>query len=83
MLAALRLSDQDALRSQVADLLAARGLPTTLDLDVDAVVAATQRDKKRIGSVVPFVLVGAPGDVQHGRPVPEADLRAAVEELRG
>jgi hypothetical protein len=28
------------------------------------------------------VLVEAPGDVRHGRPVPDGELRAAVAELR-
>ena len=82
LLAALRLSGQPALREQVSGLLAAQNLPTTVDVDVDAVVEATRRDKKRVGADVPFVLVAAPGDVRHGRPVSEADLRAAVEELR-
>ena len=71
LLAALRLSGQDALRAQVAELLARAGPADDDDgLDVDAVVAATRRDKKRIGAEVPFVLVAAPGDVRHGRPVP-------------
>ncbi|MGB2710556.1 MAG: bifunctional shikimate kinase/3-dehydroquinate synthase, partial [Conexibacter sp.] len=48
LLAALRLSGQDALRREVAALLAARGLPTELDggVDPDAVLVATARDKK-------------------------------------
>src|SRR3954447_25664420 len=84
LLAALRLSHQPSLRDEVAELLHRAGLPTTLhDLDVDAVVAATERDKKRkTGEPVPFVLVAAPGDVRHGRAVPRDELRAAVEELR-
>jgi len=83
LLVALRLSGQDALRAQVAELLAARGLPTTYgDFDTDAVIAATRRDKKRVGAAVPFVLVEAPGDVRHGQRVEDAALRAAVEELR-
>jgi len=45
------------------------------------VAATTRRDKKRTGASLPFVLVEAPGDVRHGEPVGEADLRAAVEEL--
>jgi shikimate kinase/3-dehydroquinate synthase len=82
LLAALRLSGQEALRAQVAELLAAAGLPTRMeDADPDAVVAATARDKKRVGAEVPFVLVRAAGDVRHGEPVPAADLRAAVREL--
>jgi shikimate kinase/3-dehydroquinate synthase len=84
LLAALRLSGQAELRGEVAELLAARGLPTSLDpaVDVEAVVAATARDKKRRGGRVGFVLVEAPGDVRPGRPVAEGELRAAVAELR-
>ena len=41
-----------------------------------------ERDKKRRGGRVGFVLVEAPGDVRTGRPVPEGELRAAVAELR-
>jgi shikimate kinase/3-dehydroquinate synthase len=82
LLAALRLSGQEALRAQVEELLAAAGLPTRLDgADPEAVVAATARDKKRVGAEVPFVLVRAAGDVRHGEPVAPADLRAAVREL--
>jgi shikimate kinase / 3-dehydroquinate synthase len=82
LLAALRLSSQEALRAQVQELLAAAGLPTRMDgADPDAVVAATARDKKRVGAEVPFVLVRAAGDVRHGEPVPAAELRAAVREL--
>jgi shikimate kinase/3-dehydroquinate synthase len=83
LLAALRLSEQDALREQVAGLLGAQGLPVALDgIDADAIVAATSRDKKRLGGTVPFVLVAAPGDVRHGQEVGGDALRAAVEELR-
>jgi shikimate kinase/3-dehydroquinate synthase len=84
LLAALALSGQAELRSEVAELLAARGLPAELDpaVDLDAVLAAVQRDKKRRGGRVGFVLVEAPGDVRPGRPVPEGELRAAVTELR-
>ncbi|HEX8122596.1 MAG TPA: bifunctional shikimate kinase/3-dehydroquinate synthase [Solirubrobacteraceae bacterium] len=82
LLAALRLSGQDALRAQVAELLAAQGLPTTIDPDVDAVVEVARRDKKRTGGSIPFVLLAEPGDVSHGHVVGDAALRAAVEELR-
>jgi len=83
LLAALRLSDAGDLRDEVASLLAAAGLPTTLDAAVDpaAVVAATKLDKKRRGETVPFVLVEAPGDVRHGCRVGPADVLAAVSEL--
>lgn len=85
LLAALRLGGTGELREQVCDLLAAAGLPTTLDADVDAeaVVAATRLDKKRVGDRVRFVLVRAPGDVLFGQRVAAADVLAAVRELAG
>jgi shikimate kinase/3-dehydroquinate synthase len=83
LLAALRLSGQDALREQVAGLLEAAGLPTSVEgVDPEAVVAATARDKKREhGDAPPFVLVAAPGDVRHGEHVAGAELLGAVAEL--
>jgi shikimate kinase / 3-dehydroquinate synthase len=87
LLAALRLSGQDDLRAQVRELLLARGLPVTLgdvgdaSVDVDQILHATARDKKRLGANVPFVLVQAPGEAVTGREVSDADLRAAVAEL--
>ncbi|MCW2989914.1 MAG: 3-dehydroquinate synthase [Solirubrobacterales bacterium] len=82
LLAALRLSGQDALRADVGRLLAGQGLPTTLEgADPAAVADATRRDKKRTGAATPFVLVEAPGRVTGGHAVPEADLLAAVQEL--
>jgi shikimate kinase/3-dehydroquinate synthase len=83
LLAALRLSGQDELRSEVHDLLAGRGLPTTLDgADPDEVVEATARDKKRLGDgPVPFVLLDAPGAPRRGCAVDPDGLAAAVREL--
>jgi len=85
LLAALRLSEQDALRAEVEELLRAQNLPTRLPgLDPEDVVEATRRDKKRTGEgPVPFVLVFAPGDVRPGQAVPDDALRAAVAELTG
>ena len=85
LLAALRLSEQDALRLQVAGLLSEKGLPTSLDgIDPDAVVEATSRDKKRLGSgPVPFVLLDAPGRPRPGQEVDSSALSAAVRELTG
>jgi shikimate kinase/3-dehydroquinate synthase len=84
LLAALRLSGQPELRAEVAALLAARGLPTSIDSTVDpaAVVEAVAMDKKRRAGRIGFVLVEAPGDVRTGRPVPEGELRSAVAELQ-
>jgi shikimate kinase/3-dehydroquinate synthase len=82
LLAALRLSGQDALRELIHDLLEQAGLPTRLEgTDAEAVVAATTRDKKRTGEAVPFVLVQAPGRVSPGHAVGAPDLLAAVREL--
>jgi shikimate kinase / 3-dehydroquinate synthase len=83
LLAALRLSGSDDLREEVAELLRSRGLPTEMhDVDPDAVVMATARDKKRMGEgPVPFVLLPAPGDARPGSPVASRELIAAVREL--
>jgi 3-dehydroquinate synthetase len=84
MLAALRLSDAGELRDEVAELLAGYSLPTTLDaaVDVDAVIDAVERDKKRTAEGVGFVLLSRPGEPRPGQRVDTAALRAAVEELR-
>jgi shikimate kinase / 3-dehydroquinate synthase len=82
LLAALRLSGADALREQVRELLLARELPVGFDgASAEQVVAATARDKKRLGNELPLVLLSEPGQARPGCPVAEADLRAAVAEL--
>ena len=56
----------------------------TLDgagIEVEEIVVATTRDKKRVGARVPFVLLRAPGEVVTGQEVADADLRGAVAEL--
>jgi len=82
LLAALELSGQQALREQVAALLAAHGLPIrSSGLDAAAVIAASRRDKKRTGAAVPFVVVDAPGLVRHGVEFAPERVEAAVEAL--
>ncbi len=82
LMVALRLSDREALRAEVADLLAARGLPLSFSgASVDEVLGSVERDKKRAGGRVPFVLVEAPGAVTPGHQVELGALRAAVEEI--
>jgi shikimate kinase/3-dehydroquinate synthase len=84
LLAALRLSGREALRSEVAELLAARGLPLTYSgATPELVMEVVARDKKRAGGQVPFVLVEAPGAVTPGHKVDPAELRAAIEEVHG
>jgi shikimate kinase/3-dehydroquinate synthase len=82
LLVALRLSGRDPLRSEVAELLAARGLPQAFTgASVEDVLALVERDKKRAGGRVPFVLVEAPGEVTPGHEVDAGELRSAVEEV--
>jgi shikimate kinase/3-dehydroquinate synthase len=82
LLVALRLSGRDALRREVAGLLEARGLPLSFTgADVDEVLTLVERDKKRSGGRVPFVLVESPGMVTPGHEIAPGDLRAAVEEV--
>ena len=83
LLCALRLSGKDALRKEVAGLLSARELPLTFSgATTDEVLALIDRDKKRAGGTVPFVLVEAPGEVTPGHEVDPGELRSAVEEVR-
>jgi shikimate kinase/3-dehydroquinate synthase len=84
LLATLRLSDADELRDQVRDLLDRHGLPTRLDpgIEVGAVLAAAELDKKRAADGVRFVLLERPGEPSIGQRVDPDRVRAAVEELR-
>jgi shikimate kinase/3-dehydroquinate synthase len=84
LLAALTLSSQPVLRAEVKELLAERGLPTTFDqsVDVEAILLATERDKKRVGEApVPFVLLEAPGVPVPGCAIGRDELASAVREL--
>ena len=83
LLAELRLAGADQLRAQVRELLAANGLPVVIEsVELDDVVAAAARDKKRIDDGdVPFVLCQAPGRPTLGSTMSPSELRAAVGEL--
>jgi shikimate kinase/3-dehydroquinate synthase len=82
LLGALRLSERPQLRDEVERLLAAHGLPTRLDgVAVDQIVPFLERDKKRIGERVPFVLVDQPGLVTPGHELDPASVEAALREL--
>ena len=84
LLAALRLSDADALRREVAEVLERFDLAVSLDqsVDVDAVLEAVGRDKKKTAEGVGFVLLAEPGEPRTGQIVDPARVREAVEELR-
>jgi shikimate kinase / 3-dehydroquinate synthase len=82
LLVALRLSGREPLRAEVAELMAAHGVPQTFTgATTDEVLELVERDKKRSGGRVPFVLVEAPGEVSPGHEVQPSELRAAVEEV--
>jgi shikimate kinase/3-dehydroquinate synthase len=83
LLAALRLSDAPALREEVEAILRRHGLPVDLDsgVDVEAVLAALQRDKKRTAEGVGFVLLSEPGRPRAGQVLDPDRVRAAVEEI--
>jgi shikimate kinase/3-dehydroquinate synthase len=79
---ALRLSGDGELHKQVVALCRQAGLPVRArGLSADTVMDVIALDKKRSGSTVPFVLVGAPGDVTQGHTVDDKELRKVVEEL--
>jgi shikimate kinase/3-dehydroquinate synthase len=85
LLAALRLSGAPELRAEVEELLGRHNLPTRLDpeVDVDRVLGAVDRDKKRDAGGHRFVLIERPGRPHPGERVPDGEVRVAVEELRG
>ena len=84
LLAALRLSDADGLRDEVGEVLRRFGLPVSLDesVNVDSVLDAVSRDKKKTAEGVGFVLLAEPGQPRTGQLVDPARVREAVEELR-
>ncbi len=83
LLAALRLSDAPDLRDEVEEILQRHGLPTVLDpaVDVDEILDALQRDKKRTSAGVGFVLLSEPGAPRVGEVLDPAKVEAAVKEL--
>ncbi len=83
LLVALRLSDAPGLRDEVRDLLERHQLPMRLDpeVDLEAVMAAVERDKKKTEEGVGFVLLAGPGEPRTGQIVDPARVRDAVEEL--
>jgi shikimate kinase/3-dehydroquinate synthase len=85
LLAALRLSEAQELRAEVAKILARVDLPVSLDpaLETNAVIDALRRDKKRTAKGVGFVLLSEPGKPRTGQIVDPAKIRSAVEELYG
>jgi shikimate kinase / 3-dehydroquinate synthase len=77
LLAALRLSGLDDEVRTVETILAPERVPA----DADAAWAALARDKKAERGTPRLVLLDAPGSPRWGVEVPEADVRAALNEL--
>ena len=75
LLAALRLSGLDT--SPVEEVLR----PEPVHVDRDRAWAALQRDKKAENGRVRLVLLQAPGKPVHGVERPDAEVRAALDEL--
>jgi shikimate kinase/3-dehydroquinate synthase len=84
LLAALRLSDAAAVRDEVETILRRLDLPVELapEVEVEAILDALGRDKKRTADGVAFVLLPRPGEPRVGRQLDPAKVRAAVEEIR-
>jgi shikimate kinase / 3-dehydroquinate synthase len=85
LLAALRLSDAAELHDEVEAVLHSHGLPTALapEVDLDTILDALQRDKKRTSEGIGFVLLAQPGMPQTGQLLDPAKVEAAVKELYG
>jgi shikimate kinase/3-dehydroquinate synthase len=83
LLAALRLSGADDLRTQVRQMLLRHELPVNarIEADPELVVEVLQFDKKRTEAGVGFVLLSEPGQPRIGQIVPDNEVLAAVEEL--
>jgi shikimate kinase/3-dehydroquinate synthase len=82
LLGALRLSERPQLRDEVERLLSAHGLPTRLNgVTPDEITSFLERDKKRLGERVPFVLIDQPGVVTPGNELDPASVEAALQEL--
>ncbi|HET6997841.1 MAG TPA: bifunctional shikimate kinase/3-dehydroquinate synthase [Solirubrobacterales bacterium] len=83
LLATLRLSEAEELRTEVERSLNQHQLPVRLDpeISIEAVLDALQRDKKRTAAGVGFVLLSEPGEPRVGQLVDRARVEAAVSEL--
>jgi 3-dehydroquinate synthetase len=71
------------LRGEVEEILRHHVLPTALDpsIEIEPILDALQRDKKRTAAGVGFVLLSEPGKPRTGQLVDPAKVEAAVKEL--
>ncbi|MBS1863098.1 MAG: bifunctional shikimate kinase/3-dehydroquinate synthase [Actinobacteria bacterium] len=83
LLAALRLSQADALRDEVGEILARHGLPTRLEVPIEVpnILDALGRDKKRTAAGVGFVLLRQPGEPEIGQLIDPPRVESAIREL--
>ncbi|MGC1852412.1 MAG: bifunctional shikimate kinase/3-dehydroquinate synthase [Solirubrobacterales bacterium] len=85
LLAALRLSDLPELHTEVEGILIRHDLSVTLDpsIEIEPILDALQRDKKRTAEGVGFVLLSEPGKPRTGQVLDSDAIEAAVVELYG
>jgi len=83
LLAAMRLSGAEELRSELSELNEKHGLPSRMDTGVDPmkVVEMVSFDKKKTDAGIGFVLLSEPGSPRVGCQVEQRELAAAVGEL--
>jgi 3-dehydroquinate synthase len=80
-LAARAIGTSPALAERVAAVVTHVGLPTSLEVDPDAVVAAMSSDKKRRGGRQRFVLPTKVGEVVITEQVDEQDLLSVIRSV--
>jgi 3-dehydroquinate synthetase len=68
---------------RIESLLAGTGLPVRHDQDPAEIVSVMSSDKKVIQGRVRFVLINAPGLVEHGREVSPDLVKQVLEDLKG
>jgi shikimate kinase / 3-dehydroquinate synthase len=89
LLVALRLSEREfgldpGVRTEVRELLAREGLPTTFaGPETATVMEHVARDKKRRGERRNLVLLRMPGDIAIGVEVDSLAFEQAIDEIRG
>ena len=82
LLAVLQMSEADELREEVRELLIRHDLPTRLSgTNIEDVVEAVGRDKKKTSKGIGFVLLRRPGEPRESQIMSQGSIRAAVNTL--
>jgi 3-dehydroquinate synthetase len=76
------MSEADELREEVRELLIRHDLPTRLSgTNIEDVVEAVGRDKKKTSKGIGFVLLRRPGEPRESQIMSQDSIRAAVNTL--